>query len=389
MKKLLIVGLALFFLVMAGCAPKTVEPAPPPNAPAAAPAAPSAPQAAPVKPAWEEEWDRTLAAAKREGTVVVYSTGGSEQRTALTFHFRAKYGVPVEFLTAKGAEVSQKLFAERRAGLYFADVYIGGSTTLVTELKPAGVLDSLDSVLVLPEVTDPKAWWQGQVPFLDKDHKIVYFMARPSMPLTINTDLVKPDDIKSYRDLLNPKWKGKIVMNDPTIAGTGLKWFGMVGTKIMGMDFMRELARQEPFIIRDQRLQVDWLVRGKYAIAIATKEDPVATAQKAGAPIKEIVPSEGTYLSAGGGNIALINRAPHANTAKVFINWLLSKEGQDIFCRAINDVSARVDTPTEYLEPQKLRNPAVKYIFAEEEEFLIKQPEQAKMAKEIFGHLVK
>lgn len=365
---------------------------------------PPAPQASPVtgtelktapsaKPAaaelWQDEWNRTLKAARAEGRVLIISTGGSQLRTTLGQAFQDKYGVSVEVITARGAEVSARLAAERKAGIYLMDIYTGGSTTMLTDLKSIGALDSAKKVLLLPEVLDGKSWFWGELTFTDKDATILAFATAPSPPIAANSNLVKTGDIVSYIDLLQPKWKGKIIMNDPTRAGIGLKWFGVVSQYIMDMDFMRKLAEQEPLITSDQRLQVEWVASGKYPIAIAPLSGAFGEFKEAGAPIEIIVPKEGTYLTAATGNVGLINRAPHPNAARVFINWLLTKEGQTLWSKAELTQSTRIDVSTDFLPAEKIRDPKVKYLWSEKEDFLLQQPDQAKTAREIFGRLMK
>lgn len=381
----------VLLLLLSACAPKATPAAPSAPAPAAAtakPVSPAAPQVAKKEP-WEERWESLINAARKEGTVVVYTTAGAEARSTLVSGFKEKFGIKVETITAKGSQLAQKLLAERRAGLYLVDVYMGGTTTIVTQLKPEGVFDPLEPALTLPEVTNPKLWWKGELDWVDKDRLNLAFMAYPSPTIAINTAYVKPEEIKSYKDLLNSKWKGKIVMNDPTKAGTGAKWIGVIGMKIMGLDYMRQLAKQELIIVTDERLQVEWLARGKYPIAIQPDTPPMAEFKKAGVPLMDITPVEGTYVASGHGSVSLMNRASHPNAARLFINWLLSKEGQTRFSRAILQQSGRVDVPTDFLDPIYIRLPEIKYFEAYSEEFVLQQPEHMKLAEEIFGHLMK
>lgn len=327
--------------------------------------------------------------AKKEGRLVLMIGAGGEVRTAMARGFEQRYGIKVEAISGRGGEMVAKLLAERRAGIYSSDVYVSGTTTMVTQMKPEGLFEPLEPVLLLPEAVDPKAWWKGQLDWADADRLIVAFVAYPKAPLGINNNLVKPDEIKSYRDLLNPKWKGKMVMNDPTVAGTGAKFPGVIGDAIMGWDYMRELAKQEPVIIRDQRLQVEWLSHGKYAVAINPDDPPMTEFIKAGAPISRLTPQEGTYVASGYGNISLMSKAPHPNAAKLFVNWILSKEGQTVFCRAYGVQSGRTDVVVEGLDPMVVRDPKMKYFDSYTEAFVQKQPEHMKRAGEIFGSLMK
>src|SRR3990167_8066118 len=97
---------------------------------------------------------------------------------------------------------------------------------------------------------------------------IIRAFAYPTINLAINTEHVNQDEVKSYYDLLNPKWKGKIVMSDPTINGTGGSAFAVLGFQLLNLDFFRQLSRQELMITRDERLMVDWVAKGKYAMVL-------------------------------------------------------------------------------------------------------------------------
>lgn len=289
-------------------------------------------------------------------------------------------------ISARGGEISERLIRERRSGIFLADVYFGGATTSITSLKPAKVFDPIEPQLILPEVLDPKAWYkEGGMPFIDKEHYIIQTNANPFGSIVINLDYTKPEDLKSYRDLLNPKFKGKIVLNDPTVAGAGGKFFGLVGSRIMGFDFMRELAKQEPEINRDERLQTEWLARGKVLVLIGPASGIVAEFQKAGVPLRFHIPSEGAYLTSGYGTMSLINQSPHPNAAKLFINWLLTREGSTLLSKAIAFQSSRVDVPIDHLDPAIIRDPKMKYITGDDEEYLLKEPEYRQLARQIFN----
>lgn len=350
--------------------------------------APSQPQTT-VREPWEMEWNKILLGSKKAGRLFIVSTVGSEIREAMTREFKAKYGISPDIVTGRGAEVSARLLAERKSGLYTADVYVGGAGTLVTRLKPGGALDLLEPAFVLPEVRDPKVWWQGAPDWIDKQHYILAFIAQPKLPVTINTEIIKPNEIQSYRDLLDPRWKGKMSMNDPTETGAGGQWIGVVGQQIMGLDFIKEFVRQEPVILRDQRVQMEWIAKGKYPIALYAKTDLVPEFVKVGTPLKNLNLKEGTFMNSASGNLALINKGPNPHAARLFINWLLSKEGQTIFARAQGAQSTRIDVTTEFLDPEQLRVPGMKYYDGNSEEYNSKRLEQLKIAEEIFGPLMK
>lgn len=380
----IIVGALLISIILIACAPKA---APPPSSGIEKEMPLTGEK--PIRESWEQKWKDTLQAAKKEGKVVVFIGIGGELRAAVVKAFREKYGIEVDAISFRGDEFATRIKAERRAGLYSFDVYQSGITTAVLTLKPEGILDPLEPALILPEVTDPKAWWKGEIHFVDKERLALNFAAYPSAPIAINTDIVKTEEMRSYNDLLNPRWKGKISMNDPTLPGAGGNLVGVVGDHIMGYDFLRKLAQQEPLIMRDRRLQIDWLAAGKYPIAIGPDTMPLVDFQNLGFPLKEITPLEGTHVTAGYGTLALINRAPHPNAARVYINWLLTREAQLLYSKIVQVQSGRVDIPTDFLPPSRIRDPKVKYVDQASEEYTRKHPEYFKIAREIFGHLIK
>jgi len=151
-----------------------------------------------------------------------------------------------------------------------------------------------------------------------------------------------------------------------------------------------KLAAAEPIIIRDQRLQLDWLSHGKVSILIAPKTDVYFEFKRNGAPVQAVTPAEGVWLSAGSCGISLFNRPAHPNAAKLFINWLLSKDGQTAYSKTYGGQSAREDVPTDHLHPLVVRDPAKEYFSKETEDYLLlKSPELLKKSTEAFKDVLK
>ncbi|HVO95410.1 MAG TPA: extracellular solute-binding protein, partial [Terriglobales bacterium] len=173
-----------------------------------------------AKPAWQLEWERTLAAAKKEGQVAVYISGYEE----ILPEFQKEYPeIKVLPTTGRGAQVGQKLLAERRAEKYLADVINAGGVTTYQQLFPAKVFDPIKPALLLPEITDTSKWYQGKHHYADPENQyiITYVATATYGSVSYNTKLVHAKDFKSYWDLLAPKWKGKIISRDIRVAGTG------------------------------------------------------------------------------------------------------------------------------------------------------------------------
>ena len=148
------------------------------------------------------------------------------------------------------------------------------------------------------------------------------------------------------------------------------------------------MAKQKLLISRDDRLACEWVARGKSAIVIGPKPDLIDEFIKAAVPVRYVIPKEGSYIEPGSGSFSLLNKAPHPNAAKIFINWLLTKEGQTLYSKTVGVESAREDVPTEHIDPQLIRKPGQKYIYGGEE-FHAASAENLRSGKvkEIFGNL--
>ena len=299
-----------------------------------------------------QEWNKVLEAAKKEGKVAVIGPVGSDRRDVLVDPFQKRYGISVEYFADRGAGIGPRLTAERAAGQYLWDVAVTGTTTGLLVLLPPGMLDPMDPALLLPDVKDPKQWRGGALEFSDAKRRFLVMTPSQRATLFVNPKVVKPQEIKSYKELLNPKWKNKIVMDDPTRAGPGQATFTFFYLHAeLGPSFIRALAKQEPAVLRDYGQELDGIIKEKYLVLIGVSDIVAEERMKDGLPIAILDPrqlKEGSDVSPGSGGLGLFNRAPHPNAAKVYINWLLSKEGQTGFARVNGYISARLDVPTDH-----------------------------------------
>lgn len=340
------------------------------------------------KPGWQEEWNWLVQAGKKEGKVALFGPVGVDIRRALTESFEKKFGISVEYLALRGGEMAARLRTERDAGLYLWDVYISGTTTALGNLKPIGALDPVEPALVLPDVRDTKKWQGGKLWFADKDriNLVPALTVRPAF--AVNSNLVKSEQFKSVRDLLDPRWKGKIlVARDPQQPGPGQAIFTHFYLhKDLGPNFIRALAKQELTVLRDDRQAMDWLGQGRFLIALGPPETISEDLHKRGVPISLIPPQqlrEGGDLSPGPASLALMNRAPHPNAAKVYINWFLTREGQAEFSKVTGIPSLRVDVPRDHLVSWRL--PVEGYIETYTEEALQAKEPLLRLLKEVLA----
>ncbi len=315
---------------------------------------------------WKADWEKTVQAAKKEGQLTLY---GSPDYEGLFGEFHKKYPeIKITGVFNRGADVAKRLMAERRADKYLADLYVDGMTTGYNVFYKAKVLDPIPPQLILPEVTDLTKWWRGKHYYVDPENQyLLNFNGENRMVVAFNTKLVNPAEIKSYWDLLNPKWKGKIVAYDPRLGGAGDAMRFFYHTKSLGPEFIRRILLETDIVIStDTRQMGDWLAGGKFAFSIfgPVSRMDLDQMQLQGLPVDWFKPDqlkEGTYITGGSGGVALINRAPHPNAAKLGLNWLLSREGpidyQRLFAQG-NDGpdSMRIDIPKDKV-PRSNRRP--------------------------------
>jgi len=309
----------------------------------------------------QEEWERVLQAAKKEGKVAMIGPVGADRRDALTIAFEKKYGISVEYHADSGAGILPRLSTERKADRYLWDVVVTGTGTTLENLIPARVLDPLDTYLILPEVRDVKLWRNGVLEFLDPGRQLLVMSPYQRAILFVNPTLANPKEFKSYKDLLDPKWKGKIIADDPRKSGPGQATFIFFFLHPeLGVKFIRALAGQGLTLLRDYAQEVNMLGQGRYPVGLGLSDSLAEQRAKQGVPV-EIVDmrqlKEGSDTSPASGGLSIFNRAPHPNAATVYINWLLSKEGQTIFARATGYISNRLDVPTDHAAPWRVPQP--------------------------------
>jgi ABC-type Fe3+ transport system substrate-binding protein len=319
--------------------------------------------------AWEGEWERTVKAAEQEGQVVVYKIANDSEWQVFQQRFPK---IKVVLIPGNAAQILQRLMAERRAGKFLADVVrLGGGTA--TSLYKAKALDPISSAFILPEVSDPSKWFEGKHQYNDAESQYIFiYAAFPLRLLGYNTKVVDPRTITSFRDLLDPKWRGKTTLKDPKDPGGGSPLLFLYHNPQLGPEYIKKLLTVGGLtLVRDprERLQTDWLASGKFPISITSKADGVDEAKKQGLPVDVFDAhafKEGAALEAGGTMISLVNRAPHPNAAKVLINWFLSREGQMAIQKTgpgdAGQNSLREDISKDHLPSWEQRQKGVKYI---------------------------
>ena len=301
------------------------------------------------KTAGSADWDMLVDAAKKEGKVTVSIPASAEMRKQLEDQFKKRYGVEVEVFTGRGSAAVRRMADEFKAGVRHFDLHIGGSSSIVSGMLDEGILDPIEPWLALPEVKDPKQWWGGHL-WVDNAKRFIYtFQAYLSEVIWYNSELVKPNEIRSLDDFLNPKWKGKIGYLDPRTPGAGDSTWAFMW-RVKGEDYLKKLVAQDLYLGRDQRQLAESLAKGRVAVMIGLSYYSYLPFLKAGLPIKTLPTlKEGNYGTGGSGNLAIIKAPAHPNSTKVFVNWLLGREGQEVVSRALGQATRRLDVDTRFL----------------------------------------
>lgn len=326
--------------------------------------------AADGKPAWQVIWEKTVAAAKKEGKLNFYV--GRYGTEPLLNEFRKEFP-EIQLITVNGTgnSLGTRIIAEIRAGKFVADLFSGGANTNYEVLYQGKALDSIKSALILPEVLDESKWYEGRHRYTDPEQRHIFvYIANPSSSgFYYNTNLVSSKEFKSYWDLVAPKWKGKYVSQEPTSTGLGGGLQFMYYHPELGPEFIKRLfGDMQPTLGRDRRQITDWLAQGKFALCVGCRDANRAKSQ--GLPVDELDNvnwKEGLELTTGGGSMSLIKGGPNPNAAKVFINWFLTRRGQ-IAMQKYNDLygedapnSRRMDIPKDMLVPTNRMIPGKKY----------------------------
>jgi iron(III) transport system substrate-binding protein len=256
-------------------------------------------------------WDSIVAAAKREGKLLIYNGTNFPIVRKIAAEMQKETGIAIDVLDGRATEIRERIRVEQSTNRTVASLSYSGFTTLITQTGE-GVFQEHGPL--------PNA--QGVIPALvSKGHVLLGSVGM--FILMYNTNIVKDDAPKSWADLTDPKWQGKILSDDFRAAGAGNVWFEAT-LNAFGRGFHEKIAAQKPVFSRNFPESERRVARGEYPLYLPFNVSEYISLR--GLPIKAIVPSEGAaYVPFGA---AILKDAPHPNAARVFLNFLLSEIGQ-------------------------------------------------------------
>jgi len=309
-------------------------------------------------------------AARKEGQLTVNTHDPDQEAGAVDLFTKRYPGIKINWLTGRGTDIAEKVKTEAANNVYNLDVLDAGSQD-TAGLKDEGLTEAYQS----PELANVRQEFHDPDNFVNPQYVQVY-------GIVINTKLVPPEaEPKSWNDLLDPRWKGQIAMQDP--RGTGgtmslMTAFSKDGS--LGLDYVKKLAQQNIFIGRETQQLLTDTIRGEHAIQLGVSSaNFVLEKQKNPAvPIKWIKPTEGESTSMIW--LSIVKHAPHPNAAHLWVDWRLSDEGQTALAKE-GQAAVRTGVKTPFDEGSV---DGVRILYLQTNQDVVKIKEYSQMWDDIF-----
>lgn len=305
------------------------------------------------RPAQALDEEALIKAAKAEGAVTWYVSVVDDIARRIEAGFKTKYGISVSRLRLPGPTLVQRFSAEAEAGKFAADIMVGTifSTGLANTLMAKGWVESIDNAEI-PSL-------QGEYP-KEFNRGPGRFLGTSPWQIAVNTQRVSAADMpKAWTDLLNPRWKGRLVIVDPAASPDTYVPFWYMLEKAHGEAFLKAIRQQDLRLAASLAPAVQAVAAGEGDIVLPTYAAIVLPFKAKGAPI-DLVPITGATT----GNepqiiMTKLDKAPHPNAARLFASYLLSKEGNTIFNAEPGQAGpySMNELPAGYQPPDPVDNP--------------------------------
>ena len=272
--------------------------------------------------------EQLVAGAKKEGKLVVYASATAPQLQMYFATFNKRYPfIKTEYFRTGKQKLVSKILFEEQAKQRIADV-VHTSVIETNILKKRGALSKyvpLESAALPAQYKDPEGFWTSAY--------------ASGTLLGYNSRQVKRAEVpKNYDELLNPRWKNAIAIDSNKI-----EWFAML-LKLKGRPFMEKLAALNPTLRDGNTLVLQLLAAGEFPISAGVYEYSVEDLKTKGAPVDWVgLEPVITYTVAA----SLLSQPNNPNSAKLFIEWLISKEGQEVI-NQYGRVPIRDDVESKY-----------------------------------------
>lgn len=344
-----------------------------------------APLAAGRAEEWSAERAKLVASAEQEGEIELFSQPNLAARNFIAAEWAKAFpAIKLSITATAGAQIVGRVRLERQAGKYLWDVIMTGSN-IGFDMVKEGFVDPLAPELRDPAVNDPKIWGGWDEAYVDNGNKYVFSTNLALKSPVYNAQKLSPEKVKQegVRVLLDPGLKGKIYWHDPGVPGPGAQFAFYLVRRFSQDELRRLVTEQKPIFVSDQNQVIDALAHGSAWLALGPGNSHALLEPyiKAGVPIdlkKFGNAPELNDITLGGSTLWVMKNRPHPNAARLFVNWLLSRDVQAGFAKATEQNSRRIDvasvadadgTPVpgaHYVAPQDEANaPALDQAIAE------------------------
>jgi iron(III) transport system substrate-binding protein len=323
---------------------------------------------------WAKQKAELIAAAEKEGALVVYSQPNLAARQFVQTEWAKAFpNISISLSVMPTPAFAARIRTERQTGNYLWDLGFTGYNAGYL-LYPEGIIDPLAPELLDPEVNNPVAWGGWNRAFVDNAGKYVFSMSRFIKGVYYDAKHVPPDKVArdGIKLLLDPAYKGKLAWHDPSIPGSG-DMYPFFLRRRLGDEGLRKVIVDQAVVYFPQQQQVvEAMVRGTAWFGMGPGVTGLLGQYKdAGVPIDIRAMGntpELNDMSIGGSSLFVFERRPHPNAARLFVNWILSKDVQYGLAKAQQQNSRRTDVPS-VATPDETAVPGAEYLENQRQEY--------------------
>jgi iron(III) transport system substrate-binding protein len=280
-----------------------------------------------------------VSAGKKEGEIIVYHSINRKVLKQLAKAFGKKYGVKVRATRKTTGGINKMVAAERLAGVLRCDILSAGDPTLFKTWRKQGVLASY-----IP--SGQSAFYKGTADPDGYSHPA----RRTFASIGYSKKAMKGiDHPTGWKDLLHPRFKGKIGIIDPRTSGPGRYWLAAM-VKHYGWEYIEAIAQQEPIMIKSSSSAALNLISGEVAMTIPGSEHGLTKRVNKGEPVGVIYPEEGSIVKTS--RVAMCANAPHPNLAKLWLEYETGQEGQGLISKFGAYITVRPDVAVAHKRPK-------------------------------------
>lgn len=274
-------------------------------------------------------WQQVLDKGKSQKLIVVNQ--GNPAFDAAFAEFTKKFGIKVESSVTRPSAAITRIQTEQKNGLYLADLWWSLTGVMTSVASPGGLFEPFENFLLLPEVKDAANWRHPDYIYGDRQRTVFIHTHEVSYNVFRNRDVLPELKIDSYDSLMDPRLKGKIAIRDASYPNAGANGLAPL-YKAKGADYLiRFLKEQQPRVFENPEQLDNSLIRGASALAIGGQSSSLSQCRLDGGC--KNIDQIGQFASISSRGLAVFKNAPNPDATKIFVNWLLSKEGQELLVR--------------------------------------------------------